>query len=153
MTRRVWIIVTAVTLTLAAIGGVAAFASGGGAEDDQDAQPSLGIPAPPGYDGVDETEVVDGSGLDIGTLPKYDGDPNDIPITDGPVEEGVLGESYGDGEGARSVDGGTVTNGELAGDEGTVSNEMPVPGLEGFVDETVVVPSEPDSFGADVDTP
>ena len=142
MTRRVWIIVTAVTLTLAAIGGAAALASGGGADDDQDAQSSLGMPVPSGYDGVDETEVVDGSGLDIGTLPIYDGDPNDIPITDGPVEEGV-----------RSVDGGTVTSGELGGDGGTVSNAMPAPGFEGVVDEMVVVPSESDSPGADVDTP
>jgi len=140
MTRRLWIIVTAVTLSIAAIGGVAAFA-GGGTEDDQDAQPSLGIPAPES-DGVDGTVVVDGSGLDVETLPKYDGDPNDLPITDGPIEEPITDGPTEEGvEGVQGLDGGVVSNG------------MPVPGFEGVVDETVVVPSELGSIDAEVDTP
>ncbi len=148
MTRRVWTIVTAVTLTLVAIGGAAAFAAGGGAEDEQDTSPSLGVPAP-GYDGVDETVVVDGSGLDIETLPKYDG-PVDgpPPITEGPIEEG------------ESSSGGADVNGDLSDNEGgaivgdgPISNPMPVPGFEGAVDETVVVSSEPDSLDTEDDTP
>ena len=126
MTRRIWIIVSAVTLTVAAIGGVAAFAGGG--EEDQDAQPSLGIPGP-GWDGIDETEVTDGSGLDTETLPKYDGDADEPPITEGPIEEG-----------------------EVIGGDGPLVMEVPAPGFAGLVDEMVVVPSPIDGPADEVDT-
>ena len=126
MTRRIWIIVSAVTLTVAAIGGVAAFAGGG--EEDQDANPSLGIPGP-GWDGIDETEVTDGSGLDTETLPKYDGEADEPPITEGPVEEG-----------------------EVSGGDGPLVMEVPAPGFAGLVDEMVVAPSPIDSPADHVDT-
>jgi hypothetical protein len=145
MKRRIWIIVSAVTLTVAAIGGVAAFAGGG--EEDQDAKPSLGVPAP-GFPGIDETEVSDGSGLDTEILPKYDGEADEPPITEGPVEEGV-----------RGVQGAAVTTGELADGEGGVTGgdgplvmEVPAPGFAGLVDEMVVAPSPIDSPADEVDT-
>lgn len=145
MTRRIWIIVSAVTLTVAAIGGVAAFAGGG--EEEQDANPSLGIPGP-GWDGIDETEVTDGSSLDTEILPKYDGDADQPPITEGPIEEGVPGQ-----------EGGAVTNGELPGEEGGVTDgdgplvmEVPAPGFAGLVDEMVVAPSPIDGPVDEVDT-
>lgn len=145
MTRRIWIIVSAVTLTVAAIGGVAAFAGGG--EEDQDAQPSLGVPAP-GFEGIDETEVSDGSGNDNEILPKNDDEADEPPITEGPVEEGV-----------RGVEGGAVTNGEFPGEEDGVIGgddplvmEVPAPGFAGLVDEMVVAPSPIDSPADEVDT-
>jgi len=145
MTRRIWIIVTAVTLSVAAIGGVAAFA-GGGAEDDQNLSPSLGIPDP-GSDGINQTEVTDGNGLDVEILPKYDG-PADgpPPITEGPTEEPGTELSMDPEEGVSSLEGGTVTNGEFSGNQGEVidggvstSSGMAVPGFEGLVTDTVVV--------------
>ena len=145
MTRRIWIIVSAMTLTVAAIGGVAAFAGGG--EDDQDANPSLGVPAP-GFAGIDETEVSDGSDLDNEILPKHDGEADEPPITERPTEEGV-----------RSGEGGAVTNGEFAGEEGEVSGgdgpitmEVPAPGFAGLVDEMVVAPAPLDGPADEVDT-
>ncbi len=145
MTRRIWIIVSAVTLTVAAIGGVAAFAGGG--EEDQDAQPSLGVPAP-GFTDIDETEVSDGSGNDNEILPKNAGEADEPPITEGPVEEGV-----------RGVEGGAVTNGEFPGEEDGVIGgddplvmEVPAPGFAGLVDEMVVAPSPIDSPADEVET-
>jgi len=158
MTRRVWIIVTAVTLTVAAIGGAAALAGGGAeAEDAKDASPSLGMPAP-GFDDIDETEVSDGSGLDVEILPKYDGPDDGPPITEGPTEEPGSASSRDADEAARDL--GAVTNGELADNQdemivgdGPLSNGMTVPGFEGFVTDTVVVSVEPDSPVTGVDTP
>jgi len=157
MKRRIWIIVTAVTLATAAIGGVAAFAGGGA--DEQDTSPSLGIPAP-GFDGIDETVVSDGSDLDMGTpVPNFEDEADETAVTQGPTEEGVRGSSLDEEEAARVREGGVVPIGEFPGDEGDVivgdgpiSSPVPAPGFEGLVDEMIVIPSEPDSLVHDVDS-
>ncbi|MDH3606369.1 MAG: hypothetical protein OER12_05180 [Acidimicrobiia bacterium] len=145
MTRRIWIIVTAVILAVATIGGVAAFA-GGGDDDDQEANPSpsIGMPAPDS-EGINET-IVHG-GPDVEVLPEYDGPADGPPRTEGPIEEPGDEFSRDAGEGAGSLEGGPVTNGELAGDEGDVidggstSSGMVVPGFEGVVTDFIVEPS------------
>jgi len=147
MKRRIWIIVSAVTLTVAGVGGVAALS--GGEQEADDTSPSLGMPAP-GHQNINETEVSDGNGGDVAVLPPYDGPNEDPGFADEPTVEPI--EEPGDNasreaeEKARALEGGTVTNGEFAEDGGeatvgdsSLSSGMAVPGFAVTVTETLVV--------------
>ncbi len=129
MKRKFWVIAAVVALSASAIGLAAALAGDG--SDADDASPSIGIPAPSDY--IDDTE-----GLDVGVLPVYDGPLDDLPATDGPIEEPITG--------------GEVPIGQFSGDtpivrdlgDSSVSG-MVVPGSEGVTDTVVVFDDGGDS--------
>jgi hypothetical protein len=153
MKRRIWIIVSAVTLTVAGIGGVAALTDGD--SEAGDTSPSLGVPAP-GSENIDETVVLDGSDGDVAVLPPYDG-PADGLTTEEPIEEPGDEAGRAAEERARALEGGAVANGEFTEEggeavvgDGPVSSGMAVPGFEGTVNETVVVVGG-DELADDVD--